>query len=184
MNHRLEMKADSTSSLLKDRGKAINSHLPAHANIKIYVQRHHWEHRCIHCPAVITTLLYNTSQGTTTGSVCCNHLKANLGPTIRSECFVPLCCYVGHILHTSLLLQWPHTAYQSVVTVVTYCIPVCCYSGHVLHTSLLLQWPHTAYQCFVTVATYCITLSCYSGHILHISVLLQWPHTAYQCVTA
>jgi len=33
---------------------------------------------------------------------------------------IPVCCYgmitLGHILHTSVLLQWPHTAYHFVFT--------------------------------------------------------------------
>jgi hypothetical protein len=140
MNHRLEMKADSSSSHFKDRGQAISVHLPEHPNTKIYVQRQFLEHRC--------TLV---------------------------------CCYCDHIQHTSVLMQWPHTAYQYVVTVAKYCIPVCYYSGHILHPSLLLQWPPTAYQFVVTVATFCISVFCYSGHILHISVLMQWPLAAYQC---
>ena len=105
-------------------------------------------------------------------------------------CCIPVCCYsmsaLKHILHTSVLLQWPHIACKCVVTVVTYCTHVCCYSGHMLHRSVLLQWPHTAYQCVVTVATFCIPVCCYSttalGHILHKSVFLQWPHTAYKCI--
>ena len=179
----------------------MNGHLPAQPNTKIYVRRHLWEHRCTNCPAVTTTLLHSTSQGTITGGVCCNHLKDYLTKTIRSKC-----CGLGRTL---VLLQHdstrPLTAYQCVVTVATYCIPVCCYGitalGKILHTSMLLHHdstrPHTAFQCVVTVAKYCIPVCCYiitalghilqtsvfySGHILHTSVLLQWPHTAYQCV--
>jgi hypothetical protein len=137
MNHRLEMKADSLSSHLKDRGQAISVHLPQHPNTKIYIQRQLSEHRC-----------------------------------------TPVCCYSDHILHTIMLMQWSHTAYQCVVRVAKYCIPICCYSGHTLHPSLLLQWPHSAYQCVVTVATFCISVFCYSGHILHTSVLMQWPLAA------
>jgi len=160
----------------------MNGHLPAQPNTKIYVRRHLWEHRCTNCPAVTTTLLHSTSQGTITGGVCCNHLKDYLTKTIRSKC-----CGLGRTL---VLLQHdstrPLTAYQCVVTVATYCIPVCCYSmtalghilqtsafysGHILHTSVLLQWPHTEY-----------TVSCYSGHILHTSMLL-WNNSTRQNTT-
>ena len=175
----------------------MNGHLPAHRSTKIYVQWHLWEHRSTHCLTVTTNLLYSTSQGTTAGSVCCNHLKLILDqPSDQNavECAELLCCCsmiaLGHILHTSVLLQWPHTAYQCVVTVSTYCISMCCYSGHILHISVLLRLdstrPYTAYHCVVTVATYCISVCCNGmtvlGHILHTFVLLQCPHTAYQCV--
>jgi hypothetical protein len=47
---------------------------------------------------------------------------------LLSCCCIQVCCLSGHILHTSVLSQWPHTAYQYVVKISTYCIPVCCWS--------------------------------------------------------
>ena len=144
----------------------MNGHLPAHPNTNICVQRHLWEHRCIHCPAVATYLLYSTSQGNTNGSVCCNYLKSYLRPTIRSKCH--------GMCRTHLHAAWQHKATDSLL--------VCCYSGHIMHTSVLLlryiTRPHNAYQCVVTMrhhkATYCIPVCCYymtsHGHILHTSV--------------
>ena len=38
MNNRLEMKTDSTSSDLKDKGQAMNGHLPAYPNTKMYTK--------------------------------------------------------------------------------------------------------------------------------------------------
>jgi hypothetical protein len=121
MNLRLEMKAVSTSSDLKDRGQAMKGHLPAHPNTNIYVQRRLWENWCKHCPAVTTTLFYSVSQGNMAGSVCCNQLKVTWNqPSDQNavDCAENLsCCSMtasGHILFTSVLLQWTCTAFQCV----------------------------------------------------------------------
>ena len=182
MNHRLEMKAESTSSDLKDRGQAMNGHLPAHQTPRDCINRHPWENWFTRC-------IVQYIKGTTVGSVCCNHLKGYLGATSKSKCY-GLWRALGLLQHGN---NRPHTGYHCVVTAwqhyATYRIPLCCYSMaalcHILDTIVLLQhgstMSHTGYHCVVTAwqhyATYWIPLCCYSMaalcHILDTIVLLQ-----------
>ena len=151
MNHRLEMKAESTSSDLKDRGQAMNGHLPAHQTPRDCINRHPWENWFTRC-------IVQYIKGTTVGSVSCNHLKGYLGATSKSKCY-GLWRALGLLQHGN---NRPHTGYHCVVTAwqhyATYRIPLCCYSMaalcHILDTIVLLQhgstMPYTGYHCFVT----------------------------------
>jgi hypothetical protein len=121
MNYRLEMKAVTVSSDLKDRGQAMNGHWPAHTNTNIYVQRHLWNigaHIVLLSPQLYCTVYHGATQLAVSVVTTLKLIWGQPSDQIAVNCAELLSCcsmtMLGHILHTSVLLQWPHAACQCV----------------------------------------------------------------------
>jgi hypothetical protein len=127
MNHRMEIKAESTLSYLKDRELANNGHLPAQQNT-IFMYKG-TSGRTGANTVLLSPHLYYTANHRATQlevSVVINLKVIWDQPSDQNIVNTAelLSCYnmiaLGHILHTSVLLQHdttrPHIAYQCVVT--------------------------------------------------------------------